>query len=137
MIILMRVDSKLVRCAKNLAAMNGAERVVAIDEKFANNQQAADLEAMAAPVNCKARCWGLDEGAEHLKKSVKNVLKTIVVVSNPDYFVELYKRIPELPKEVNFAKQPTDDQKKAVEELKSMGLTVYVQSDPHFERTDL
>ncbi len=138
MIVLLRVDSKLVRCAKDISAVNGADRVVAIDDAIASNPVLRDTEIMSAPITCKARVYGVEESVDHLRKSLKNVFKTIVVVKDPGIFVTLFEKLPELPKEVNFAKQPASDDTKSVEairKLTDMGVNVYFQGFLLSEKT--
>ena len=128
MIILMRVDSKLVRSAKNISACNGADRIVAIDDAIASNPTLRDTEIMSAPITCKGRVYGVEESIDHLKKSLKNVYKTVVVARDPSIFVTLFDRMPELPKSVDFAKQPKPDDTKSVEAIKALverGVEVY------------
>ena len=131
MILLLRVDPKLVRCAKDISAVNGADRVVAIDDPIASNPMLRDTEIMSAPITCKARVYGVEESVDHLRKSLKNVFKTIVVVKDPAVYITLFEQLPELPKEVNFAKQPKKEDTKTVEvirKLTDMGINVYFQS---------
>ena len=137
MILLLRVDSKLVRSAKNISAVNGADRVVAVDDAIASNPTLRDTEIMSAPITCKARVWGTEEAIDHLKKSVKNVYKTLVVAKDPKTFVRLLDEIEGLPKAVNFAKQPKPEFAEAIQQLKDRGVEVYVQDFLLDEKTPL
>ncbi len=147
MITFIRVDDRLIhgQCQTKIIPMNSINRVIGVDDNTANNAMLKKIFEMAAPAGVRVTVHTLEDAITPISKCMVNDKRTLIITRRPSTLVELYKRVPDLYKEVNIANLPKEDdegflirkdiyiepdQLAAIKELDSMGVNLFFQQFP-------
>ena len=158
MIKLIRVDDRLIHGQAQMVLIKKyeAQDIIVIDDYTANNEMLKNLMKSVVPAGTRAVPITTERAPEVLKKAATNSKNVIVLTRVPSNYVECFKQVPELPKELNVASiqapnadmfihdaagndlppfHVTKEEVQAIKDIADMGVHVYLNLVPG--RTEL
>ena len=158
MIKLIRVDDRLIhgQAQMVLIKLHDAQDIIVIDDYTASNDMLKNLMKSVVPAGTRAVPITAAKAPEVLKKAAANDRNVIVLTRVPSVYVECFKQVPELPKELNIASiqakgadmfihdaagndlppfHVTKEEVDAIKEMADMGVHIYLNLVPG--RTEL
>ncbi|NCB33620.1 MAG: PTS mannose/fructose/sorbose transporter subunit IIB [Erysipelotrichia bacterium] len=146
MIEFLRSDDRLIhgQVQTKIIPMYGIDRVVAIDDNTAGNPALKRIFEMAAPQGVRATVSTFEDAKVYIEKAFLNSKKTLILARRPSTFVKVYEAFPEMPKELNVANIPHEDdsvqvaldiwidheQMEAIKKLDSLGVNIHFRLYP-------
>ena len=153
MIKLIRVDDRLIHGQAQIVLIKQyeAQDIIVIDDYTATNEAMKNLMKSVVPAGVRAVPITRERAPEVLRKAAANSKNVIVLTRVPSVYVNCFKEVPELPKELNVASiqakgadkflhdangndlppfHVTQEEVDAIHEIANMGVHVYLNLVP-------
>ena len=152
MITLLRCDDRLIhgQCMNMIVRKHFIKDIIVVDDYTANNAIMKRIFQAAVPKGMTATAVTFEDSIALIKQAMTNDVNTLVLMRLPSIMLEIFKIIPDLPKDFNIAnvvaKNATVDpvfyahfndvEINAVKEMDAMGVHIWFNLIPDKPTTE-